>query len=123
MRSRVESLRTLADNTDGLAVVDTNDLDKGFQRIVDDMTSYYLLGYYSTNTKLDGKVRKIKVRVKRNGVDVRARRSYRAADRGGDRAGHRADVCGRSGGAGLGRAGRAQLDRIVARRQCRCGPP
>ena len=79
VRSRVESLRTLADNTDGLAVVDTNDLDKGFQRIVDDMTSYYLLGYYSTNTKLDGKVRKIKVRVKRNGVDVRARRSYRAA--------------------------------------------
>lgn len=78
VRDRVESLRTLADNTDGLAVVNTNDLDKGFQRIVDDMTSYYLLGYYSTNTKLDGKVRKIKVRVKRDGVDVRARRSYRA---------------------------------------------
>ena len=78
VQERVESLRTLADNTDGLAVVDTNDLDKGFQRIVDDMTSYYLLGYYSTNTTLDGKVRKIKVRVKRDGVDVRARRSYRA---------------------------------------------
>jgi len=77
--ARVESLRTLATNTDGLAVVDTNDLDKGFQRIVDDMTSYYLMGYYSTNTTLDGKVRKIKVRVKRDGVDVRARRSYRAA--------------------------------------------
>ena len=59
-------------------MVDTNDLDKGFQRIVDDMTLYYLLGYYSTNTTLDGKVRKIKVRVKRDGVDVRARRSYRA---------------------------------------------
>jgi hypothetical protein len=42
------------------------------------MTSYYLLGYYSTNTKLDGKVRKISVKVKRPGVDVRARRSYRA---------------------------------------------
>jgi VWFA-related protein len=79
VQDRVESLRTLADNTDGLAVVDTNDLDKGFQRIVDDMTSYYLLGYYSTNMALDGKVRKIRVRVKRDGVDVRARRSYRAA--------------------------------------------
>ena len=79
VHARVESLRTLADDTDGLAVVNTNDLNKGFQRIVDDMTSYYLLGYYSTNTALDGKVRKIKVRVKRNGVDVRARRSYRAA--------------------------------------------
>jgi VWFA-related protein len=79
VRSRVETLRTLADNTDGIAIVDTNNLDKGFQRIVDDLTSYYLLGYYSTNTNLDGRVRKIKVRVKRPGVDVRARRSYKAA--------------------------------------------
>jgi hypothetical protein len=79
VQSRVQSLRTLADNTDGLAVVNTNDLDTGFQRIADDMTSYYLLGYYSTNTALDGKVRRIKVRVKRDGVEVRARRSYRAA--------------------------------------------
>jgi hypothetical protein len=79
VRGRVESLRTLATNTDGLAVVETNNLDQGFQRIVDDLTSYYLLGYYSTNTALDGKVRRIKVRVKRRGVDVRARRGYLAA--------------------------------------------
>ena len=79
VRGRVESLRTLATNTDGLAVVETNNLDQGFQRIVDDLTSYYLLGYYSTNTQLDGKVRRIKVRVKRRDVDVRARRGYRAA--------------------------------------------
>ena len=79
VRGRVESLRTLATNTDGLAVVETNNLDLGFQRIVDDLTSYYLLGYYSTNTALDGKVRRIKVRVKRADVDVRARRGYRAA--------------------------------------------
>ena len=78
VRARVESLQTLAENTDGLAVVNTNNLDRGFQRIVDDLTSYYLLGYYSTNTSLDGKVRKIKVRVKRPGVEVRARRGYRA---------------------------------------------
>jgi VWFA-related protein len=79
VHARVESLSTLALNTDGLAVVNTNNLDAGFKRIVDDLTSYYLLGYYSTNTALDGKVRKIKVRVKRKGVDVRARRGYRAA--------------------------------------------
>jgi VWFA-related protein len=78
VQARVESLQTLAENTDGLAVVNTNNLDKGFQRIVDDMTSYYLLGYYSTNTKMDGKVRRIAVKVRRSGVDVRARRSYRA---------------------------------------------
>lgn len=79
VRNRTESLRTLAVNTDGLAIVDTNDLDGGFRRIADDLTSYYLLGYYSTNSKLDGKYRKITVRVKRPGVDVRARRGYRAA--------------------------------------------
>jgi VWFA-related protein len=79
VRNRVESLRTLASNTDGLAVTDTNNLDQGFERIVADLTSYYLLGYYSTNTSLDGRVRKIKVRVKRDGVDVRARRGYKAA--------------------------------------------
>ena len=59
--------------------MDSNDLDKGLQQISDDLTSYYLLGYYSTNAKLDGGYRSLKVRVKRPGVDVRARRGYRAA--------------------------------------------
>ena len=76
---RSDNLRALAENTDGLAVVDTNDIDKGMKRIVDDLTSSYLLGYTSTNGKLDGRYRKISVRVKRPGVDVRARRGYRAA--------------------------------------------
>jgi VWFA-related protein len=76
---RRDNLRSLAENTDGLAVVDTNDIDTGMKRIVDDLTSYYLLGYTSTNGKLDGRYRKISVRVKRSGVDVRARRGYRAA--------------------------------------------
>jgi hypothetical protein len=80
VRTRVDVLRTMADNTDGVAVVDTNDLDKGLRRISDDLTSYYLLGYYSTNTKLDGRFRSLKVRVKQPGVDVRARRGYRAAN-------------------------------------------
>ena len=79
LKNRIETLRTLATDTDGIAVVDTNDLEKGLRRVVDDLTSYYLLGYYSTNGKNDGKFRKITVRVKRPGVDVRARRGYRAA--------------------------------------------
>jgi hypothetical protein len=79
LKGRLESLRVLALNTDGIAVVDTNDLDRGLKRIADDLTSYYLLGYYSTNAKLDGGFRSIKVRVTRPGVDVRARRGYRAA--------------------------------------------
>jgi VWFA-related protein len=79
LTGRIETLRTLAESTDGFAVVNTNDFDRGMRRIVDDLSSYYLLGYYTTNGKLDGKFRSIKVRVKRPGVEVRARRGYRAA--------------------------------------------
>jgi hypothetical protein len=79
--ARSENLRELAASTDGIAVVDTNDLDRGMTRIAADLSSYYLLGYASTNAKLDGKFRKISVRVKRAGVDVRARRGYRAPTR------------------------------------------
>jgi VWFA-related protein len=77
LATRHDSLRLLAENTDGLGVINTNDIEKGMARIVDDLTSYYLLGYYSTNTRLDGKFRSIRVRVTRPGVDVRARRGYR----------------------------------------------
>ena len=42
----------------------TNNIGGSLKRIVDDLSSYYLLGYYSTNTKLDGKFRSISVRVK-----------------------------------------------------------
>ena len=78
LRSRLTSLRTLADATDGLAIVDSNNLAEGFKRVVADLSSYYLLGYYSTG-KLDGRFHPITVRVKRPGVNVRARRGYLAA--------------------------------------------
>jgi len=78
LRGRIESLQTLAENTDGLAMVNSNNLDAGFKRIVADLSSYYLLGYYSSG-KLDGKFHSISVRVKRPGVQVRARRGYLAA--------------------------------------------
>jgi VWFA-related protein len=77
LAARNTSLRTLAEATDGVAVVDTNDLSRGLRRIVDDLSSYYLLGYYSSG-KLDGRFHSITVRVKRPGVQVRARRGYLA---------------------------------------------
>lgn len=79
LRQRNESLHTLALNTDGLALIGNNDLKKQLRRVADDLTSYYLMGYYSTNTKLDGKFRAITVRSKRPGIEVRARRGYSAA--------------------------------------------
>jgi VWFA-related protein len=78
LKGRQETLYTLAVNTDGLALMNSNDLRQQMRRIADDLTSYYLLGYYSTNSKLDGRFRTIKVRSKRPGVEVRARRGYSA---------------------------------------------
>jgi hypothetical protein len=79
LQHRTDRLRELADNTDGFAVMGSNNLDPGLRRIADDLSSYYLLGYYSGNTKLDGRFRKITVRITRPGVEVRARRGYKAA--------------------------------------------
>src|SRR6266853_276763 len=81
LMNRSESLRRLAEGTDGTAVVATNNIANGLKRIVDDLSSYYLLGYYSTG-KLDGKFHSINVRVKRPGVSVRARRGYQALKEG-----------------------------------------
>jgi hypothetical protein len=78
LRGRHDTLMTIADNTDGIAVINSNDIDSGLKRVVSDLSSYYLLGYTSTNSKLDGRFRAIKVRVKRPGVEVRARRGYQA---------------------------------------------
>lgn len=75
---RSGAMRTLAENTDGVAVLNSNDLDRGFRRIADDMASYYLLGYYASNARPDGRFRTISVRVKQPGITVRARKGYRA---------------------------------------------
>jgi VWFA-related protein len=77
LRQRGEALRTLASATDGTAII-TNDIATALRRVVDDLSSYYLFGYYSTG-KLDGTFHAITVRVKRPGVQVRARRGYLAA--------------------------------------------
>jgi hypothetical protein len=78
LQSRQTALRELAENTDGVAVVNTSDLDGALRRALADIGSYYLMGYYSTNSKLDGRFRKLTVRVKRPGVAVRARPGYLA---------------------------------------------
>ncbi len=76
LRQTQNTLRVLAEETDGRAIVNRNDLAKGMQQIVRDSSAYYLLGYNSTQSRSDGKFHAIKVRVRRSGVQVRARRGY-----------------------------------------------
>jgi len=78
MASRQGALRELAANTDGAVVLNTNETKGAVARMMSDLGAYYLMQYYSTNTKLDGRFRSIAVRVKRPGVQVRARPGYLA---------------------------------------------
>ena len=72
----LDTLRVLADNTDGRAIVNRNDLAAGMKQIMRDASGYYLLGYTSTSAPTDGRFHTIDVRVKRPGVEVRARKGY-----------------------------------------------
>lgn len=76
LRDSLDSLHVLANNTDGRAIVNRNDLAVGMKQIMRDSSSYYLLGYNSTEAPLDGKFHEIKVNVKRRGLSVRARKGY-----------------------------------------------
>ena len=80
----------LADNTDGLAIVETNDLATGMRKIVNDTSAYYLLGYYSTNLRNDGRYRRIDVTSGAPGLEIRARRGYFAPTETSSRPGTRA---------------------------------
>ncbi len=71
-----DTLRVIADETDARAIVNQNDLAPGLAQIVRDSSYYYLVGYNSTQAPADGKFHQITVRLKRRGVDVRARKGY-----------------------------------------------
>ena len=75
------ALELMVSITDGLRISESALFESGLRRIVDDLSNYYLLGYYST-ADADGKFHKITVRVKRPGVQVRARAGYLAAKPG-----------------------------------------
>ena len=71
----LDTLRTLADSTDGHALVDGGNPDGEFQQIVSDSSAYYLVTYRSAHVD-DGKFREVQVQVKRPGLRVRARKGY-----------------------------------------------
>jgi VWFA-related protein len=76
MRLTQDSLRTLSEETGGLASIDANSLSSAFNRIVQANSLYYMLGYYPPNHPRDGKFHKIDVRAKRPGLRIVARRGY-----------------------------------------------
>jgi hypothetical protein len=72
----IEGLRQFAQRTGGEAFFNTNDLGAAIARAVDDSRLTYILGYYPANEEWDGRFRQIKVKVRRDGVDVRHRAGY-----------------------------------------------
>ncbi len=76
VRKTQDSLRVLADETGGIAVVNQNDFDKALKRIDNETSDYYVLGYSSTNPDPLKRTRKIEVKVKRPEMRVISRTSY-----------------------------------------------
>lgn len=70
------TLYRLASETGGHAIVNTNDLSKGLEKVVRDASHHYLIGYAPTRELNDGKFHKIAVKVKRKGARTVARRGY-----------------------------------------------
>jgi len=83
LQASTDTLRSIADETDGRAIVGRNDLAKGLQQALQDSAAYYLIGYTSAQAPVDGKFHQIKVQLsaaaKKRGLQVRARRGYWAA--------------------------------------------
>src|SRR5580700_5829636 len=73
-----ETLVTLASDTGGRAFLDSNDFGQVFKGVQQDTSTYYLLGYRSTNPARDGRYRRIAVKVKVPGVKIDYRRGYYA---------------------------------------------
>ncbi len=74
-----EGSMSLAADSGGFTVRNSNDLAAGLRRIADETRAYYLIGYNPTNAARDGAFRKIQVKVRgQRGLEVRARRGYYA---------------------------------------------
>ena len=75
--SSQDTLYTLASDTGGKALVDSNDLSLGIREAQQDISSYYILGYYSSNSAEDGKFRKIQVKLASKELQASAKVEFR----------------------------------------------
>jgi VWFA-related protein len=77
IREEQTSLRVLAEQTGGLAVVNSNDFDKALKRIDNETSDYYVLGYYSSNPDPLKRRRSIEIKIRKPGhYDLHYRQSY-----------------------------------------------
>ena len=72
-----ETLATLALDTGGKALLDSNDLTEGIRQVQQDFSSYYVLSYASSNTTMDGRYRRIQVKLAPRLASLRAKLDYR----------------------------------------------
>ncbi|MGB7763278.1 MAG: VWA domain-containing protein [Bryobacteraceae bacterium] len=64
LQASQDTMYTLASDTGGKALFDVNDLGRGILEAQEALSSYYIIGYYTTNSALDGKFRRIKIALK-----------------------------------------------------------
>jgi VWFA-related protein len=72
-----ETLATLALDTGGKALLDSNDLTDGMRQVQQDFSSYYVLSYVSSNTAQDGRYRRIQVKLGSRLADLKLKLNYR----------------------------------------------
>ena len=75
-RAMQNGLRTVAELTAGKALLNTNDLGDIFDKVVEDLEGYYVLGYYPKRAGQQGRRRKIRIEVNRKGLRLDYRKSY-----------------------------------------------
>ena len=76
VRKSQDSLRVIAEETGGIAVVNQNDFSKALKRIDAETSDYYVLGYYSSNPDGSRRRRQVDVKVTRKGATVWFRKEY-----------------------------------------------
>ena len=76
IRKTTDTLRVLAEQTGGFALVNSNDFNKGLQRIDNETSDYYVLGYYSTNPDPTKRTRKIEITSTRSDMNLTYRSQY-----------------------------------------------
>jgi hypothetical protein len=79
LRESQDSLRVLAEETGGFAIVNTNNIDAGLKRMDAETSDYYVLGYYSSNQDPLKRTRRIEVKTTRAGGVVFHRTAYTVA--------------------------------------------